>query len=420
MKRIIRFGRSLLTHRLAKDGIFMFAGTMVANVGAYLYHLMVGRILGKEAYSEVGALLSLVYILNVPALVLLTAFTKFFSGYKASGSLDKARSLFVIATTYLAIITSILFVLALPFVPFLTQYLRLSSPWLVVWLFVGLVFFVLTTVNIGVLQGFQRFRQIALFGIVVSAIRLIFGAIGAPLGVGWTMVGFSVTGIVVYALYFLPIGFILQKKKAVVAIDMMPAVRYMIPTFLAILGITAIYSQDVVLVKHYLSAADAGLYAALSVLGKIIYYASFTVGTILFPVLAEHHEQGTDRRHMVWLGLAAVGAISVVLTLGYGLFPTFIVRLLYGRVYDDAAPYMFSFGLFMTFFSLSYLLIQVCLAVGRTRVWVFAASAAILHVILVSLYHESLRSVVTVNIGVSSVLFFALLIYYGMEKNHAK
>lgn len=416
MKRIVVFTRSLFSHHLAKDGLVMFTGTMVANVCAYLYHLVVGRILGKEAYGEVGALLSLIYILNVPALVLQMVLVKFFSIYKATNSYDKVRSLFVMATTYTAVIAALFFFISLPLAPLITGYLHLSSPWLVVWLLVGFIFFVLTTVNSGVLQGLQQFRTIAILSIIASVLRLVFGAAGSFFGVGWTIAASSAAGILTYALFFVPLGFVLRQKKSAISVDIKPALRYMLPTFLAILGITAVFSQDVLLVKHYLSAADAGLYAAVSILGKIIYYASFTIGIIIFPVLAERKERDKSYQRMVRLGLVVVGAISASLALAYALIPTLIIRLLYGSAYEGAGVYLFLFGLFMMFFSLSYFLIQVCLAIGKTGVWKIALTSAVLQGLSIVSLHGSILSIMYINIAVSAALFVALLLYY----RHAK
>ena len=70
--------RSLLLHPFVKGGLVVMGGAMAANVSAYLYHLIVGRILGPVAYGELAALLALFFILNVPSSVLQTISVKFF------------------------------------------------------------------------------------------------------------------------------------------------------------------------------------------------------------------------------------------------------------------------------------------------------------------------------------------------------
>ena len=89
----------------------------------------------------------------------------------------------------------------------------------------------------------------------------------------------------------------------------------------------------------------------------------------MFPIIAERKEQERGHSKVVLFGLLGVLALSLGLTLVYVLFPKSVVHALYGAAYDGAAAYLGLFGLFITFFSLSYLLTNICLASSRTSVW---------------------------------------------------
>src|SRR5476649_2490100 len=74
--------------RLSGNTVFtgsavMFTGSMFVNFLSYLFHVVIGRILGVERYGELATLLSLFFILNVPSLVIQTVLTKYFASYKA-------------------------------------------------------------------------------------------------------------------------------------------------------------------------------------------------------------------------------------------------------------------------------------------------------------------------------------------------
>ena len=53
-----------------------------------------------------------------------------------------------------------------------------------------------------------------------------------------------------------------------------------------------IITMDLILVKHFFSDQDAGVYATLSILGKIIYFAASPVASVMFPIVAGKHAKG--------------------------------------------------------------------------------------------------------------------------------
>ena len=52
-------------------------------------------------------------------------------------------------------------------------------------------------------------------------------------------------------------------------------------------------SSDTLIAKHYLSNHQAGLYAGVSLTGKIAYFAASSLFVVAFPLFSRHHDQGT-------------------------------------------------------------------------------------------------------------------------------
>jgi len=103
MKRAFSYLSHYAAHPFVKGSAIMFGGTMIANVLAYLYHLVVGRILGPVGYGELAALISIFYILNSPSIVVQNILVKFFSQLKAKRDYGQAKRLFLRITRLLAI-----------------------------------------------------------------------------------------------------------------------------------------------------------------------------------------------------------------------------------------------------------------------------------------------------------------------------
>lgn len=415
MNKLISKFRNYITHPLAKGSLIIMVGSMVANVGAYAYHVLVGRLLGPVVYGEFSALLSLFYIINIGSGVVGTILTKFFSQLRARKLLNEIPSLFWIAFRYISIVSGIgLFVVILSSNA-LATFLHISSGNFL-WLYLIFVSYIFSVINISLMQSFQMFLSSSVVTNIGTVLRLIFGLLGAPFGLIGVLIGNTISNVISYITFFVPIRSFLRVKSKPLSISKSDAMVYSIPTLLATLGTIALYSQDVLLVKHFFSAYEAGIYASLAVLGKIIFYTSSALGFVMFPLIVEKKELNQSHHGMVLSALGGVAILSSILTLGYFIAPTFIVRLMYGRAFDGAILYMGLFGIFITFFTLINLLTTVFLAIGRTRVWVITMAAALLQNGGLWFFHSSLYQVIYINIGVSCITFVILLVYYRYGK----
>lgn len=418
--RIKGFISNIFSHSLAKNSMIVLIGAIAANVLSYAYHLVMGRVLGPSGYGELSALLSLLYIVTVPLLVAQTVLVKFVSGFKAHGELGQAKSLFI-KTTKLFVIASIIgFPIVLILGPSITAFLRLSSPTLVLLLYALLVVSLLTVATGGMISGYQKFIWVSVMGALAILMKLL---VSIPL-VAWSVQGMMlaavIAGVIVYGLYFIPIRFLLSVRAKPTRLSPRDAFGFAVPTLLVQLGITSLYSTDIILVRHFFNAHDAGLYAALAILGKIIFYASSAASIVLFPVVSERFAKGDSTKKLVLGSVGAVTMASLGLTLVYFLFPGQIVRLLFGNAYAGAGALLGMFGIFIALFSVGNIVSLACLATGKTGVWLAPFLCALLQIVAIVLFHPSVSSVIALNIGMSVIFVLGSGGYYLLhEKKHA-
>ena len=412
MKRILFRIRELSSHPLIRNSAIMFAGTMGANVLGYGYHLVIGRILGPVGYGELAALISIFYIINAPSTVLQSILVKFFSQLKAKSDYGQAHQLFIVILKFLLIIGVVGLVFLIPFIRGLSAYLNIHEPLYLIWLYLTFATFLFSILIASILQSFQKFTMLVVLQNISGVTRLILGTAGAFFGVGLTLVLGVVSNVVNFAIGFIPIKTLLGHKTTKVTISAGSAFLYSVPTFIAIICMTAIYSQDVVLVKHFFNAETAGIYSSLSVLGKIIFFASSSIGLVAFPILAERKELGKAYDQIVMVSLGAVAMMSFGLTIGYYLFPSLVVNLLFGKAFLSASAYLGPFGLFISFYTLANLFVSMYLALGKTNVWIFAVIAAGLQMAVMNIAHTDLSLVIRNNTFIAGGLFILLLLYY--------
>jgi O-antigen/teichoic acid export membrane protein len=55
-----------------------------------------------------------------------------------------------------------------------------------------------------------------------------------------------------------------------------------------------INNSDILLVKHYFNAYDAGLYASLALIGRIVYFVAWMFVMLLLPTVVQHKKEGNE------------------------------------------------------------------------------------------------------------------------------
>lgn len=404
--------RKIITHPFFRNSAIMFAGTMLTNVLAYLYHLVVGRILGPVGYGELAALISIFYILNAPSMVVQNILVKFFTQLKAKNDHGQAKRLFLRISRLLLFIEIGVFLLMVPLLGKFASFLHIHDRLNLIWLYLMFASFIFTIVNVSALQAYQKFVAISAVNALGGIIRLGFGTIGAFFGVGLALFSNVIAGIATYLATYIPLKTLLSYKEHAITLSPANAFLYSVPTFVAVFSVTALYSQDVILVKHFFDPQQAGLYSSLSVLGKIIYFASSSLGFVAFPMLAERKELGKPYGIIVLLSLGIVALISFGLTLFYYLFPALVVNLLFGEAFTSVSHLLGPFGLFISLYTLCNLTSTMYIALGKTKIWIFTVIAAITQAVFISMQHSSLSIVIWNNTLVVGALLIVLLLYY--------
>lgn len=400
------------TKILAKNSAIVFAGSMGANIISYVYHLLLGRMLGPSGYGELSSLFSILYIFTVPLLVGQTVLVKFISNIKATGTLSQAKSLFIGVTKMCLLGCVAMIPIVILFSGTITQFLHLSSPILFILVYLLFVVTLLSTITASVLQGYQQFMWFSVLTLVVLIIKVILSVSFVPWGVTGVLIAAIIASVSVYGVYYFPLKDMLNTTSTTPGIEKKDALRFGIPTLLSLLGITSLYTTDIILVRHYFSSAEAGMYAAIAILGKIIYYASSAVSQVMFPVLSEKVAKKQTTNTLIMTSLLSVTAISAVLSGLYFLFPEFIVKMLFGNAYAGAAGVLGQFGMFIALFSIGNIITMANLAIGRTGVWFVPIICAILQIISIMYHHTTILSVIAVNIGVSTLLVIGTIGYY--------
>ena len=179
----------------------------------------------------------------------------------------------------------------------------------------------------------------------------------------------------------------------------------------ALIGQILINNSDILIVKRFFLAEQAGHYAALALIGRVVFFATWSVVATLFPIVAQRQQRGESHRQLLWLSLGLVLAVSVVIIGASLIIPDFIVSVLFGEAYLSVAPLLWLYAVATLFYALSNVVVNYRLSLGSGGGSLFVVVGGVLQVVSLWVLHGTLFQVVVVQIALMGTLFVALLLW---------
>ncbi|MBI2031258.1 MAG: oligosaccharide flippase family protein [Candidatus Levybacteria bacterium] len=418
-QNLLNIGEKFIKHELITGSFYIFTGSLIANIFAFLFNLLLARNLNTVDYGAYASLLSLFILIGIPAQSITTVIIKFAADYFTKNKIDEAKVLYS-RLLKLSIIFSIFIFLG--FVLFsisIKEFLNLDNIWYVI--LTGFIVSInyLGIVNNAYLQSLLKFSFISFTQIAGGALKIAIGGLLVFLGFKVFAALWAIVLAFLLPLFFtfIPLRFLINKKKTMdIKFPTKEIIIYALPTTITILSLNSLTSIDIILVKHFFHAHDAGLYAGLSLAGKVIFYFTSPIVSVMFPLLIKRHNLGKDYNSLFYLALILVAIPSIVIMLFYFLFPLLTINFfLGGREYVEISPYLGIYGLFIVVFSLLNVCANFFLSLKKTNVFIIIGLGVLSQIILISAFHRTFFQVIGVSLIASSVIFIILLAYYFKE-----
>lgn len=404
--------------QLVRGSLLIFIGTNIGNFLNFLYNIAMGRLLGPERYGDLGAILSLFILFGVPLgifnLFLVKVVSDFF-GKKDYRSISGLRYYFTPRLFILGIIISSIMIFLSPN---LGQFLNFES-WLPIAL-AALLFILsgLATINRAILQGTLFFLYLTLNGVVEMILKLILSIILvlANFGLTGALFGLIISGFVGYLLSVVEINIILKVvKKEDKILPTLKILKSLIPVLLATFALTAFFTVDIILVKHFFPPIIAGQYVALSTVGKIIFYAVGPIITVMFPLISSRVSSGLPYLVPLLGTLLLSLIVSIGITLIYILIPQIIIITLFGGNYMGIIPYLGIFSFFIAVYSLNSILTHFLLSISYYKPIYFLFVTSLLQGLLILIFHGSLPEIIWINI-LTSIVYLIVASFFVAKK----
>ncbi len=397
---------------LLRSSAVLFASASLVNVGNYFFNLIMGRWLGPSAFADLSLIVTLFLVTSFLAIGVQTPAARFGALFAAERDLAGIAGLRRFSLRLALLIGLGLTAIFSLGAPLWARLFSTSSPIPFVLFGIFTPFFVMQGVERGLLQGRMRFGLLAATYQVEMWSRLLLST--AFVALGWGVNG-AVAGIVLsFAAAWLTarrVAADLPAARPIAGSLRREMLMFAGPALAAPLGQILINNSDVLIVRRFFPADEAGLYAALALTGRIVFFATWAIVTAMFPIVAQHYSRGQRHRHLLWLSLAIVLAgSSAIVVLTYA-FPEAITQILFGPAYLPIAPLLWMYALATTAYALANVVINYRLSIGSTDGAYLAIGAGILQVLLLLFFHDSLHQVVSVQLGLMFCLFAVLLLW---------
>jgi O-antigen/teichoic acid export membrane protein len=152
---------------------------------------------------------------------------------------------------------------------------------------------------------------------------------------------------------------------------------------------------------------EAGLYAAVALIGRLVYVAAWSIVTVLFPTLVSG--ASAARTELLRRGVVATAVVGALLSLAAFFAGDRLVIGMVGDEFEGAGALLGPYALATTLFVMSTLVAVADLATGRRLLPAIMAGGAVLQTaVLVPLALGGIRLVVLGQLAVMSLLFIVV------------
>jgi O-antigen/teichoic acid export membrane protein len=343
---------------------------LVANGIAVVFTVVVARMLGREDYGALAALISTFLIVSVPGYALqvaaarATATGRIGLAHELRGTVDRWTSRVLLATAALAVAGV---ALREP----LARLIGVDEAWAAAAVLPTGGLWLLLSIQRGTLAGLGAYRPVALSIVAEASGKLVLSVALAGIGPGAT--GAYLGTPLALAATALALGVVLARRaardgeKPGTAWPLRELAREATVPIAALVLIAALQNIDVIVVRHQVPDGAAGAYAAASVAAKVVVWTAVGVGLYLLPEAARRAAAGADARPVLVRALAVVGAVAAPALLIFAVAPEAVLRLGFGPEYVDGARALTLLAVAMSLLGFAYLGVQFLLAIRSSR-----------------------------------------------------
>ena len=395
------------TPKITEEQWFMISA-MIVNLGNYLYNLIVGRMLGPSGFADASLLVTMLLVLSFLAMTFQLTAAKF----SAEMDGEESQLLVSLMSRYGLVVGAVISLCMVLFSNQLQLFFQSQSAWMYIIFALCVPLYFLMSVGRGHVQGIRNFRQLSISYQVEMLIRLCGTVALLRLLDVDPAISISLGILASVALGYLPI-----RNKRVMPISSAGRIT---KTLLVFATYTLVYelsqvlinNTDILLVKHYFAAEEAGLYAALAMIGRVVFFIAWMFAMILLPHVVAAEKAGKDSRSLLWKYVGYTAILGAIITGVSYILPELIVHILFGTAYVEIASLLWLYALATSLFAVANMFAYYFLSRSVYGPIYLTFIVGLLQIFGLVAFHDTLLQVVLLQLVLMGILLIAQVGHY--------
>lgn len=398
-------------NKIAPEQLFMLT-ILFVNGGNYLYNLLLGRLLGPSQFADAAILITLLLVLSFVGMTFQVTTAKYAVLFEHT-----KLNLFLKFIFKYALIFGLLFGFGVGiFSNQLQEVFKTKTSLMFVVFGFGLPLYFIMSINRGLYQGKNDLKSLSKTYYFEMLCRLILTiSLLFLLPQIHTSIVISI-GILLSFIF----GLIPFQKSMVSKIDNPENETLITQPILTFFALTAFYeltqiiinNSDILMVKHYFDSEQAGLYASLALIGRVVYFVAWMFVMLLLPKVVQLKKDGFDTLPILLKYVSYIVCLSTIIVFGTFLYPEFVVRMMFGEKYLPIAFLLWKYALATSIFAVANIFAYYFLSINKYVPVIISAVLGLTQIVLIVLYHNSLEQVVVMQIIAMVILLLFQLIFF--------
>jgi O-antigen/teichoic acid export membrane protein len=368
------------------------------------YNIAIARFLGPKGFGHATVIYTILTLLSAVTLAFQIVSTKVVAQQPTLDGKSAVYRFFHRGSWACGILVALVLV---AFESPVAHYLNLPDTSLVALIAIGAMFYVPLGARRGYIQGTCGFRSLAINMILEQGVRL-----GGSLAL--ILMGMGVHGVIIANSAAIAVAYYAVRVKTHGnmrnPLERSYVLRETGQSVVFFAGQMLITNCGIVMVNHYFSAKEAGLYAAVAMVGRVIFSLSQAVVNSTFPLVAGGDEEERRDLRVIATALMLVLGTGAVIALGLCVVPSSLWTHLFGAEFQATGGYSISYLLALyafatVIYSLGAVIItfEMSYKIANTSYVQLAFSGVLIAAIC--LFHSNLRQVVLVQLALMVLLF---------------
>ena len=402
---------------LTREHFFMLS-ILLVNGGNYVYNLLLGRILGPSQFADAAILITLLLVLSFVGMTFQIVTAKYAVLFE-----NKMLHYFLNFIFKNALHIGLLFgILVIVFSNQLQVVFNTRTSSMFVVFGLGLPLYFIMSINRGLFQGKNELVDLSKTYYFEMLCRLIL-----TITILYLLPNLETSIVIAIGIFVSFFVGLLPFQKTIITkaeedknevLVKKPIIIFFALTAFYELTQIIINNSDILLVKHYFDNTQAGLYASLALIGRVVYFVAWMFVMLLLPKVIQLKKEGMDTLPILSKYVLYIVSLSTLIVLGAYLFPELVVQLMFGNAYLPIAFLLWKYALATSIFAVANIFAYYFLSINKYIPVVISGILGLTQIILIVFFHESLEQVVVMQILAMAFLLLFQITFFVI--NHLK